>query len=178
MGFFDVGGAGRGKSQVETGGGDVFSGVEIEYQVLIIKNQVDEEDPLAFEETAELPWRDLAAAGDHGRRADVFDEDEALEAEGGDRASGREGIEADISGAGARDEEALEWLGEFLVGVGCAEFRGVELVDDIDGLGGDAEVGHEEVEGEELLFLEFCPRDQHIELNAEKYFVFDPEPGG
>ena len=68
----------------------------------------------------------------------------------------------------------------FGVGLGIVfpklgEFAGVELVDDVDGLGGDSEGGHELVEGDEVLFWQACSGYEYVELDAEEDFIFEGE---
>ena len=98
----------------------------------------------------------MATSSDEGLGADVFEKDEVLETEGRESVSVGGGFEDDIGGLFASEDETFEGLGG---GFGSrdrffVELAGVELVDDVNRLSGDAEVGHEKVEGDELVFLE------------------------
>src|ERR1051325_4397747 len=73
----------------------------------------------------------------------------------------------------ARSEgERFQWRRAVLINRRVGFFRGVELINDIDGLRSHAHLGHERIERDDLFLLQTRLRDEVVKLHPEHDLAF------
>ena len=149
---------------------DVFFGVEVVGEVLVVQDLISDEHALADVDATKLTWFEGAASDGDVFGASVFDDEEVVIAEGGDAPVFVERVEEDVGvAAGTSEGEGFE--GGYGTDGGVGEIVCfVQLANDIDGLGGHPELGHEGVEGGDFVLVQPGSRDEIVQLDAEHHF--------
>ena len=160
------------------GKGEIFFGIKIVDKIFVGKNLLAENDPLAHVNAAEGTWAEGASANNDSFGTLVFEEDEIEVAKGDESFWCGEALMFDIGGSVSAKGQRFEGRLAMLINCAVGVLGGVELVNDIDRLGGHAELGHERVKVDDLLLFHSCLGDQVIELNAEHYLALGAEFGG
>lgn len=156
---------------------DVFFGVEVVGEVLVVKDLVTDEHALADVDATKLSGFEGAAADRYVFGASVFDNEKVVVAEGGDAPVFVQRVEEDV-GTASMTAEGEGFEGGYGIGGGVSEFVCfVQLSNDVDGLGGHPELGHEGVEGGDFVLVETGTRDEIVELDTEHHFSVGAELG-
>ena len=106
--------------QKQVNAGDVFLGVEVENQVLVIQHHLRNENVLSVVDPAEITLVDLPSPRDDRLRADVLDQDEILKPERDDGMIVGQGLQKNVGRLPARHHDGLQRLRgfDFLNGFG------------------------------------------------------------
>ena len=161
--------------QVNLGKGEIFFGIKIVDKIFVGKNLLTENDPLAHVNAAEGAWAEGASANDDSFGALIFEEDEIEVAKGDESFWSDEALMFDIGSSIGAKGQGFEGRLAMLINCAVGVLGGVELVNDIDRLGGHPELGHERVKVDDLLLFHSRLGDQVVELNAEHYLALGAE---
>ena len=142
--------------------------VEVEEQVLAGNDLFADEHPLAGIDAAEFARFEQSPLDDEALRGEVLQDDQVVVAVGEQPLVGRELAQGHIAPVGIAEGKGLQRGDAVVEERRVGLFVRIELVDDVDRLGGHAELAHEIMVGGDLLRLHPGAGDQVEELDAEQ----------